>query len=170
MKNITRIVISAILLFVLVVGIIGALDASAATNEPQHAINVSATACKVDQSGYVDFVVSSWVNESPKGDNDDILVQYQDETEDGNVSGYTDLMHGKFTQSGNYRFASTLYITGDVKRLSLIITAVGAWGDGFNGGQIAYLEAFPEDCDGVTGSPIVGEPMYKALWLPLVVR
>lgn len=170
MNTITRILIIASLLLTLLVGIIGALDASAATNEPQHAINVIATACKVDQSGYVDFVVSSWVNESPKGDNDDILVQYQDETEDGQVSGYTDLMHGKFTQSGNYRFSSTLYITGDIKRVSLIVTAVGAWGDGFNGGQMAYLEAFPEDCDGVTGSPVVGEPMYKALWLPLVVR
>lgn len=146
----------------------------AATNEPDHAINVSAVSCMVTDSagspvsGYVDFIVASWANEPAKGENDDILVQYQIETQDGQVSAYHDYMHGKFTADGHYRFGGTLSVGGNIKRVSLIVTALATWGDGFQGGQMTYLEIHPIDCDGVTAEPITGEPMRDRLWLPIV--
>lgn len=166
---------SAILALVFV--LLFALSALADQPEqPEHSINVQASACLVSignpviPAGYVDFGVSSWANESPKGDNPDILVQYQIELQNGQVSGYRDLMHGSFTADGHYRFASTIYITGDVKRLSLIVTALGEWGDGFAGGQMTVLDLFPVDCDGTTSDPVEGEPMNNRLFLPNVQR
>jgi hypothetical protein len=148
--------------------------AHAEENEPDHAINVSAISCMATDSasnpvsGYVDFIVASWSNEPGEGENDDILVQYQIETQGGYVSGYHDYMHGKFTEAGHYRFSDTLLIGGNVKRVSLIVTAVAAWGDDFQGGQMTYLEIRPTNCDGVTAEPITGEPMHNRLWLPIV--
>ena len=166
-----------IVIFILAMSILLALPiarASAATNEPNHAINVSAISCMATDSasnpisGYVDFIASSWAIETGKGENDDILVQYQIETQDGQVSGYRDYMHGKFTKAGHYRFNDTLYISGNVKRVSLIVTALAVWGDGFQSGQMTYLEIRPTNCDGVTAEPITGEPMHNRLWLPIV--
>lgn len=145
-------------------------------NEPDHAIGVSAISCMATDSasnpvsGYVDFIVASWASEPGKGENSDVLVQYQIETQDGYVSGYADYMHGKFTAAGHYRFGSTLSIGGNVKRVSLIVTAVATWGDGLPGGQMTYLEIHPASCDGVTAEPITGEPMRNLLWLPIVAH
>lgn len=150
------------------------MPAHAATNEPNHAINVSALSCMATDgasnaiSGYVDFIASSWSTEQGKGENEDILVQYQIETTDGQVSAYHDYMHGKFTEAGYYRFSDMLSIGGNVKRVSLIVTAMAAWGDGVQGGQMTYLEIHPANCDGVTMAPATGEPMHERLWLPIV--
>lgn len=169
--------LAKITVFILAMSILLALPivrVSAATNEPDHAISVSAISCMATDgagspvSGYVDFIVASWANEPGKGENSDILVQYQIETQDGQVSAYHDYMHGKFTAAGYYRFGSTLSISGNVKRVSLIVTAVAAWGDGIPGGQMTYLEIHPASCDGVTAEPIMGEPMRNLLWLPIV--
>lgn len=165
-KNATLIVVALILL--------SFAHAHAEENEPDHAISVSAISCMatdstgIPVSGYVDFIVASWANEPGKGENSDILVQYQIEEDDGYVSGYHDYMHGKFTAAGHYRFGDTLSIGGNVKRVSLIVTAVATWGDGLPGGQMTYLEIHPASCDGVTAEPITGEPMRNRLWLPIV--
>lgn len=151
--------------------ILTALHTLAKVERPDHFVNLTGVACMTqDTAGYVDFTVTSWVNESPKGDNPDIGVQYQVETGDGKVSGYVDLMHGKFTTEGRYQFSSTLYLTDDVVRVTLVVTALGAWGDGRAGGQMTVAELHPQECDGVTGEPVTGEPLRNQLWLPIVAR
>lgn len=138
-------------------------------DQPDHFVNVAGTACAVDEASYADFTVESWTTESP-GDNGDVLVQYQVETADGQVSGYNDYMHGAFTASNRHKFGGTLHMTGDVKRVSLLVTALGTWGDGRAGGQMSYLELYPADCDGVTAEPVSGEPLRHQLWLPSLQR
>lgn len=159
------------LLMTIALVLLASFRAQAKVAQPDHFINLTGTACATpDTAGYVDFTATSWVNESPKGDNPDIGVQYQVETGDGKVSGYVDLMHGKFTAAGRYQFSSTLYLTGDVVRVTLIATALGTWGDGRAGGQMTVVELHPQDCDGVTGEPVTGEPLSAQLWLPMVAR
>ena len=151
--------------------ILTSLHALAKVEQPDHFVNLIGIACTTPNgAGYVDFTATSWASESPKGDNPDIGVQYQIETGDGKVSGYTDLMHGKFTAAGRYQFSSTLYMTGDVVRVTLVVTALGTWGDGRAGGQMTVAEFHPQECDGVTGEPVTGEPLSDQLWLPMVTR
>lgn len=151
--------------------VLASLAESSQPEQPQHFVNVSGIACTTPEGpGYVDFMVWSWAAESPKGDNPEVSVQYQIETADGYVTGYTDYMTGTFSSENHYRFGSTLHVTGDVKRVTLIVTALGEWGDGRDGGQMTYLELFPADCDGTTADPVKGEPMTNRLFLPNVQR
>lgn len=140
--------------------------------ETNHLAYLSATACQVTNgntpSGYVDFQVWSWDNDTLGGLNPDVLVQYQVELTNGQVSGYQDYMHGAFTDENLRRFNSTIYTTGDIKRLTLVVTVLGTWGNGHAGGQVTTLDTFPTNC--ATSDPDISETHRYYNFLPALYR
>lgn len=134
--------------------------------QPMHGIQLTAMSCLIldpltpdPLDGYVDFTARSWSGNPLNGENPSVLVQYQLETDTGFVTDYRSFMYGKFTKENKFRFSGTLYVGGNTKRVTLLVTALGEWSDHTQGGQMTDVDLYLYACDGTTSLPVEGEPV-----------